>query len=260
MAARYNVRMSPDYRMREARKLARAGKHQEALEEYLWCFDHGLEDDPDWDCMRMSFLLVDIRRLGDSYPPALAALEERRAAVEKKLLAEGTNLKLAQDLVALNDALGTSDRTVKLLDDLAAGTSAQRELLKQMLPLVVHELVEAQRYEPFRLFSEEVLAIVEGLLKTPVDWNHHIENAADYYEGLLGAGEAVKAQEVADKLTRKFGTSLKAFFVLAARAARLGRPDMARLVLQKGLQSVPGNAALPLRAFLDELPQGGGPQ
>jgi hypothetical protein len=94
-AARYNGIMSPDYRMHQAQKLARAGKHQEALEEYLWCFDHGLEDDPGWYCIRISFLLADIKTLGDSYPPAFATLEERRAAVEKKLLAEGTNLKLA---------------------------------------------------------------------------------------------------------------------------------------------------------------------
>jgi hypothetical protein len=247
--------MNPEHRMSQAQKLARAGKNQEALEEYVWCFDHGLEYDPDWYCIRGSFLLGDIRKLGDSYPPALAALEERRAALEMKLLADGTGLELVSDLVGLNHVLESPDRTLKLLDKLAAGTPAQRELYRQVLPMVVHELVPARRYEPFLLIREEILSTVEQLLRPPVERNYTIEHAADYYEGLLGCGDTAAAEKVADKLTKRLGNSFKVFFVLAARAVRAGRQDIARLVLKKGVQSLPRDAALPLVVFLDELGQ-----
>jgi hypothetical protein len=246
--------MNADHRMSQAQKLARAGKNQEALEEFLWCFDHRHEHDPDWYCIHKPFLLGDIKRLGKSYPPALTALEERGAAMEKKLFAEGADLDLVDDLVTLNDVLERPDRTLKVLDELAAGTPAQRELYKQMLPLVVHELVQARRYEPFRLIRERILSTVELLMRPPVHQSL-IEHVADDYEGLLGAGETDAAQKIADRLTKRLGDSVKVFFILAARAVRAGRPDRARLVLQKGIQSLPNDAASPLTAFLDELGQ-----
>lgn len=48
---------NPTLRDDYAGLLARGGKHVEALEHYLWCFDRGGQVDPSYAGVRLSFLL-----------------------------------------------------------------------------------------------------------------------------------------------------------------------------------------------------------
>ena len=66
----------PMQRIQYGRALAQKGKHKEALEEYLWCFDHGMEANPAFAGVRLSFLLGNIHQLGADYKPAIKALVE----------------------------------------------------------------------------------------------------------------------------------------------------------------------------------------
>jgi hypothetical protein len=50
-------------RMQFGKALAEKGRDAEALAEYLWCFDHGLETDPAFRGVRPSFLLMYIKNL-----------------------------------------------------------------------------------------------------------------------------------------------------------------------------------------------------
>src|SRR5262245_22764339 len=54
----------PMARAQYADNLAQLGKYPEALDEYLWCFDHGLEHMPAYYGVRVSFLLNSISSLG----------------------------------------------------------------------------------------------------------------------------------------------------------------------------------------------------
>jgi len=49
----------PSARMQFGVALAQKGKDAEALTEFLWCFDHGLEAGPAFTGVRLSFLLMD---------------------------------------------------------------------------------------------------------------------------------------------------------------------------------------------------------
>jgi thioredoxin-related protein len=69
-------------------ELAQAGRDAEALEQYLYCWDHGV-DDPGFRGVRASFLLGDIVSLGRSHPPALDALRQRRDACEAAVTGGG---------------------------------------------------------------------------------------------------------------------------------------------------------------------------
>ena len=77
----------PSMRQQHAQALAETGKYEEALAEYLWCFDHGNEaTNGAYTGVRLSFLLGAIARLGKQYPPAIQALEARRDKAEAALL------------------------------------------------------------------------------------------------------------------------------------------------------------------------------
>lgn len=71
-------RPNPMRRMDEAEAAASAGRYAEALEGFLWCFDHGQEADEAFAGVHASFLVDDILALGEVYPPALQALISRR--------------------------------------------------------------------------------------------------------------------------------------------------------------------------------------
>src|ERR1043165_4916001 len=76
----------PSMRQQHAQALAETGKYEEALAEYLWCFDHGNEaTNGAYTGVRLSFLLGAIARLGKQYPPAIQALESRRAKADAAL-------------------------------------------------------------------------------------------------------------------------------------------------------------------------------
>jgi thiol-disulfide isomerase/thioredoxin len=115
----------PMARMSYAKVLAQKGRDAEALEEYLWCFDHGNEASPAFVGVRVSFLLADIKGLAGHYPAARKALESRRDERQAKLQAGSSDYSIATDLVELNSALDQKEKNLAVFDRLPAGSFAR---------------------------------------------------------------------------------------------------------------------------------------
>jgi hypothetical protein len=64
--------------------LAHRGRSAEALEQYVYCFDHG-RGVTGYGPVRRSFLLMYTLELGKVHPPAKAAIETRLAECEERL-------------------------------------------------------------------------------------------------------------------------------------------------------------------------------
>jgi len=98
-------------RLTEAHAAAQAGRHEEALNEYIWFHEHALAEDRALRGVRLSFALAFWRELGEVYPPAmeaLLALRDRKVAT----LASGVDdWDLFKDVSALNDTLGDQQNT-----------------------------------------------------------------------------------------------------------------------------------------------------
>jgi len=169
----------PMERGRYADRLAQLGKHKEALEHYLWCFDEGLKHDSSYVGVRVSFLLSDIKRLGAAYPPAIKALEKRRDDAEQTVrdFIAGKKLKPADgeandigglfnrmlnrqsteiastaagDVAALNDTLEDNPRTIKLYDKLLECDRAGADDVRGWLfSRIEKDLIRARRYDDF---------------------------------------------------------------------------------------------------------------
>lgn len=235
---------SASLRQRYAEALAREGRHAEALEEYLWCFDHGLEHDRSYAGVRVSFLLRSIVQLGASYPPAREALEERRDELGE---AAGRGLcspDEVRDFAALNRVLEEPERTLDLYDrlaDIEGLTEARRlELRRGMAHMVVDMLLEKRRYEEVLELTGDVDQALEQA-RFRQEW--HLENGDEdtaaimkrisveklvkNYEALVGSRTRdEEAMAYAERIL-EFDPTAATRQALAEAAARAGRAEVA---------------------------------
>lgn len=166
----------PSARMRVGDALAEKGNHAGALDEYLWCFDHGNENSVGFYGVRLSFLLGKISRLGKQYPPALDALKARRDAAAQAVrdstagksdnaTKTGTKktsfwgklmggdrtrdplFEQAHDLSAINRELGEHRNTLALYDEIREKQGMNPLVLDLLFKEVVDELLKARRYD-----------------------------------------------------------------------------------------------------------------
>jgi hypothetical protein len=101
-------------RLTEAYAAAQAGRHEEALNEYIWFHEHALAEARSLRGVRLSFALAYWKELGEVYPPAmdaLLALRDRKVAI---LAAGVEEWELFNDVSALNDTLGHPRNTYDL--------------------------------------------------------------------------------------------------------------------------------------------------
>jgi thiol-disulfide isomerase/thioredoxin len=111
-----------------ARVLTNQEKYEEALKEYLWLYDEGMKKIESLSGVRNSFLLGEIERLAERYPPALAALRQRRDKAKETILAHPEDSSVAHDLRSLNASLKDEGASVETYDSLPVGSAGRKEL------------------------------------------------------------------------------------------------------------------------------------
>lgn len=221
----------PIQRMRYADVLVQKGKYKEALEEYLWCFDHGVENSMGFTGVRLSFLLSDIQRLGQHYKPAIDALKERRDRAEKILAGKeppkkkkglfisGHDLRFvaAMEFRAINRTLDESDSTLAAYEKLADDPKENSHLLEPLLDEILDELIDEKRYASVVAGMSSPDAMVEqkirsyDLIKTFEKINspkgstgaaerikrETLDKGGKIYEALIGAKGSKNARKIA---------------------------------------------------------------
>jgi len=158
--------------------------------------------------VRLSYLLSSIADLARDYPPALAALEERRDQAQALFLGGNSDRKVASELNALNRALKEDAKTLALYDQLPADDSRRK-----MLGRALHQqLIAAQRYadalsaEPFTVMKKMwpgIMAIEQQPRPAnqpaqfrQMDHEYCIRWIATRLEVLAGAGQLDDAREL----------------------------------------------------------------
>ncbi|NOX57362.1 MAG: thioredoxin family protein, partial [Planctomycetes bacterium] len=150
----------PMARMKYADSLVQAGKPKDALAEYLWCFDEGAKHNISFSGVRLSFLTSNIARLGQTYPPALDALRQRRDLAKAQLL-EGEPRKSSfwsffsgndptenpvSEFVSLNKSLDEDGESLKMYDKLRKEHPDWLSV-KLLRTRVFRQLLKAKRYQ-----------------------------------------------------------------------------------------------------------------
>ncbi|MFY9223537.1 MAG: thioredoxin domain-containing protein [Blastocatellia bacterium] len=242
----------PDTRSNYARELFRVGSYEEALTHYLWCFDEALNYVPNYAGVRTSFLLSDIARLGQKYPPALEALIERRSKAEKQL-ADVQNIEsnetlffLAHDFIAINRSLGKEGNISNLEFYAKVKQNNQKRLEASLLDEVLDSLLEAKRYNDIVESAANILDRIEEKIVSYqrfVEINkklsrENIENtnliikrntineSVKYFTALLGVKDLKQAQTVAEKII-SFDSSKETLSLLAKQATEFGQTELA---------------------------------
>lgn len=221
-------------RYKNAQDLAKTNQQEEALKEFLWCYDTGMLQIGSFAGVRGSYLLDEIAKLGKNYPPALAALLERRASTEQRLRASENDTEAVSDYASLNHALGEDEKNLALFTSLPAG-DPRREALGLM---VGDQLLAAQRYldivqtKPFsrmvmlfgvraasadktKLSSEQLKKRISSLTTT----------TTQDIEALAGAGEIESANKLIGKLL-EFDNSPETRAKIQNHLARAGHPEL----------------------------------
>lgn len=278
----------PVLRMKYARALERDGKQQQALAEYLWCFDHGADFSPQFDGTRLSLLLNDVARLGRDYPPAIDAIRKRRNAAERDVLpanqlvepelaatsAPGPSRRnhAAIEAAALNRTLNDRGRILIIFDNI--GSDADAKLVRRILLRdVIDDLLLKSRYADVLATIGDAPAEVDRLIKSaqsslkiivrrqPADpiaamsafKRQTVEQCCKYYQAALGAKQPQQAQAIAD-LILKFDPSSDTFVELVECALDVSDNAAARAMIHRGEATLTGPGLDKLRIVARDLP------
>jgi thioredoxin-like negative regulator of GroEL len=224
---------NPQLRMSYGDALAQKGRAEDALSEYLWCFDHGLEHRPAFRGVRLSFLLSKIVQLGQSHPAALDELRKRRDAAAKDIEAKRADFNTAMGFTALNSHLGDPQQTLALFDRIKADRSQPAMVRNYLLDQAIDQLLAAKRYKDVIAGSDARAKVRDRIarheqqkrffpddpsLRTFMKRQVSVDGAK-YYEALLGSGDQTRAAEVAASLVGFDPTDAYPPLIAAAKRA-----------------------------------------
>lgn len=263
----------PMLRMQLAKAHWEMGRYDEALREYLWCFDEGTEQHPGkYHGVRLSFLLGDIARLGESYRPAKDALVERRDEARQRVLA-GEAGDAARVFARINAELGAGSATVSLFDSVKDHNVLHEEAARSLVREIFHMLVDKHRYTEvathldvperaarhLRAFDnlvqlEEDLNVGEEILNAHRQANaiRTRQGVAACYQVLIGVGEHEGAASIANKLIEKLDDA-ETLNALARAGYRTGSPVNENLSMAREAFALTGGDSLPIVDTLARL-------
>ena len=250
------ITTDPMERERIGKALVRQGKHADALEHYLWCFDHGLEHDEAYYGVRLSFLLSYIKELGEEYPPALEALRERMRNAEQALLAGKGTPELAHDYGALCRTLEEIEAAVATLRKLSEQGADTLPLRDVVVHSLIDELVWKKQYEAVLLgIGDDADAWIDRRVghargttdmmkrraaRSPLEAarvafvgaDFAIQNLLPYYTALIGANRHDLAQRFAHRIL-DVNRSRRTINGLVRAARDAGAPELADELLAR---------------------------
>lgn len=282
---------SATYRLDQARVLIREKKHKEALDELTWCFDHGHEKDPSFIRVRVGVLSRMFAELGQAYPPAREAISTRRDAAQAALVelgeqpaklatrspvfASGGTVGGVMELLAINRALGQTEKSVALYEALRAAGERTAALRTQLVrDEVLDALLASQRYREivedggdmlFERLNQQISGCKESTARTAsvstpgrdriasFMRQRTVADVSRWYQALLGADQKTRAEYLADKLIDLDGTGVT-YATLIDRALRVGAYDAARLHVTRAEEKLQGADLSKVREAAAKIP------
>ncbi|MFT5286839.1 MAG: thiol-disulfide isomerase/thioredoxin [Planctomycetota bacterium] len=243
-------------RMDRGKAYAAAGRHEEALADFLFAFEAS-KNVLSYGGVRLSFLISDITSLGSNYPPAMEAMKRLANESATRLLNGSSTKTDAGDLSALNDALGRNENTLAVYDELTDGDGISGYDHLFLFPKLIDLMLKLKRYEDVLDGAGDVLKRVDEKIAqfefskdryAEVDRNAQsdlveymkgavVTEGAKYYEALLGVEDQANAALMVEKLL-SFDPSGKTMGLLASTAARFDNYAAARDLIKHGYETL----------------------
>jgi len=280
---------SASARMHVGKAFKDKGQYDKALAEYMWCFDHGLENDRAFYGVRLSFLLSNIMDLAKDYPPALEALKKRRDdAGDFVLNHDGKPSLMAgifggggsdpvfekvHDFTTLNKSLNEMPRNLTLFDALRKKAKPNARAMDFVFEQVLDQLVEARRYQdvadhvkaPARAVDRKITEFkdrmkVMGQMKFPGmeellehQQRDFIEEVCHYYECMIGVKQFEQGEKVANSIL-DFNNAPSTFEALVKRALRAKGKAAAQPIVARAKKDLSTAEYARIQPTLDRIP------
>lgn len=274
----------PLQRMRLADAMAQRGKLEDALAEYLWCFDEGARHKPEFVSIRNAFLAGKIAGLGQKLPAAVAALNQRRSDATKTLLASATEAaqkdnaaaaskqsltESAMTIVAIDRAQMRGSSSISLYDQLKSQGEAAAEARRALAGSLFDALWNSKRYEdmlrdcgdPDKRFADDVARYTASLpemekqdprakefMRAQV-----ITPAARFFEALLATRQFTAAESLSKKVI-EFDGSGRAYATLITNAIRAGDNQFARSLAAQAREKLSPKELAAMQPVINSIP------
>jgi thiol-disulfide isomerase/thioredoxin len=259
---------SPGLRLDYAEALAGRGRNEEALKEFLWCYDHGLEFDRMFDGARGGALLSSLASLAADFPPAKEALRSRRDACVARLLAAQGGVNDAVDMMRLNHHLQEQAMSFEVYGKLAK-VEGTEELREAMYGDLFELLLEARQYgviaaksaeaieDIFSMWEEAAAAAAKEKSEESDSFAEYmreelVARCGGYYEALLATGE--KSADALEDRILKVAPSGATWAAMIGHAVRAGANEKARALAERGLKATTGEDAAAIREAAETIP------
>lgn len=208
----------PMARGQHADALRENGFLEEALAEYLWCWDEGIARSRAYAGVHGSFLVSDLRELAQVLPQARAAMETRRAELSERVLTpratKADSVQVAMDIVALDQRF--FEEPARSLADFEAVVACGDELadVRRALAVQIQEpLLEARRYDLLLAYNPDPASGFERVAKRlerrrerrelrPEEIENSVAQGALWLEACAGVGRRGDALSLADDVVR----------------------------------------------------------
>ncbi len=233
-----------DARLDLARKLAQAGKYDEAADEYVWLWQNMLEHKPSMYSVRLSFMASEMKRLAAKNARAQKKFTELRDRTAKEIAGKKVDPKALVDWVKLNRIVDDTEATLFWIDK-GKDQPRWRSLLQRVTRNLQELLIEKGRWaDTGQLYADPIGEIErqhslnammpkrdlpEGLTD---EQRKHIEDmpkrmlrekAGNIYAGLLAAGREEDAEKFASR-ARELDESTAMVAALVSTALEADQP------------------------------------
>jgi hypothetical protein len=221
-----------------------AGGFDAALKDYIWLFDATSVRDTEVAPLRLSYVLSAWAKLAEEHLPARQALVALRQRLTERLLADGGDAILFNDIRSINDKLGDLQNTWLLFKQLPPALAGEcaNSALPSMMACGDYALARSYLPEPeqhLSAYAGEVNAHVAGLqLLTNEGMSDLLATVYNYMtevrlilELLAGCGE-VEATAAARRQAVTLITSAEARACIEAELATPGTTLDAMVELQ----------------------------
>lgn len=161
----------------DAKRFAREGAYDKALERHIWFHEHSLEHRPSYYGVRLSLALGAWMELSEKYPPALAALKAVRDRDSARLYDGDPSDHLFHDVVALNRSIGDNRATFTMFRHFEETDST---VASRRFRFLIDEAFESAP-ELFTKYVDDLEAYFQTICERHVSMNQSFQQAMSCY-------------------------------------------------------------------------------
>lgn len=229
----------------EARDQRDVGDYAGSLESYLKFFEDSRNTS--YTGVRLSYVLEELKAMGEDYPPATEALRALRDEREKKLFASRASWDVINEWASLSETLDGNEYIVAVYDQLRYRGNNDPVVLSNVLEQNWEAFIEAGRYPELTSLAFQRYGNLESMAATMGQTenaevrqsigDYMVSEYARVYEVFLATNNTADANQLSAKVLDESDSGF-AYHALIEAAKSAGRDDLATGLLARAQENL----------------------